>query len=172
MLIPGFIISLLTFPGVIVHEMAHLCWCRLFGIRVHRVCYFRLGNPAGYVLHDSPAHAWQHLVIGLGPFVVNTLGGFFLGAAMVRHHRQELWLVVLWYWLAVSIAMHAFPSIGDARSIWSAAWSRKSPLPVKLLSLPLVPFIYLLALGSIFWLDVVYGVVVAILLPGLVFALR
>jgi hypothetical protein len=40
--IPGFIISLLTFPGVIVHEWAHKIACNLFDVAVFRVVYFKL----------------------------------------------------------------------------------------------------------------------------------
>lgn len=44
--IPGQLIAALTFPGVIVHEMAHQLFCRLFRVAVLDVCYFRFG-PAG-----------------------------------------------------------------------------------------------------------------------------
>lgn len=54
LLIPGWLISLLTFPGVIIHEWAHKKFCEWLGILVHKVVYFRFGNPAGYVLHEPP----------------------------------------------------------------------------------------------------------------------
>ena len=44
------LISLVTFPGVIVHEAAHLPFCRLRRMPVVEVCFFRVGNPAGYVI--------------------------------------------------------------------------------------------------------------------------
>ena len=55
MIIPGFLISLVTFPGVIVHELAHVVFCRLTKTPILSVCYFRLGNPAGYVIHERPS---------------------------------------------------------------------------------------------------------------------
>ena len=73
----GCLLSLLTFPGVIVHELGHLIFCRLFGVPVAKVCLFRFGNPAGYVLHAEPENAVQHLFISFGPFFANTV----LGAA-------------------------------------------------------------------------------------------
>lgn len=42
MIIPGFLISIATFPGVIVHEAAHQLFCRLTKVAVLDVCYFRL----------------------------------------------------------------------------------------------------------------------------------
>lgn len=57
MIIPGFLISIVTFPGVIVHEMAHQIFCRLCGVAVFDVCYFRFGNPSGYVVHEIPKKA-------------------------------------------------------------------------------------------------------------------
>lgn len=35
MLIPGFLISLVTFPGVMVHELAHLVFCKLTNTPVY-----------------------------------------------------------------------------------------------------------------------------------------
>lgn len=52
-MIPGIVISVLTFPGVIVHEAANLLFCRFAGLAVFDVRYFRFGNPAGYVLHET-----------------------------------------------------------------------------------------------------------------------
>jgi len=52
MFIPGKVVSLLTFPGVIVHELAHKIFCEMAGVQVYEVCYFRFGNPAGYVKHE------------------------------------------------------------------------------------------------------------------------
>jgi hypothetical protein len=45
--IPGQLISLLSFPGIIVHEFAHLIFCRLRKVAILDVCYFRFDNPAG-----------------------------------------------------------------------------------------------------------------------------
>src|SRR5437762_10128220 len=80
MFIPGQLIAILTFPGVIVHEAAHQLFCRLFRVAVLDVCYFRVGNPAGYVLHEIPAYPNQQIWIGIGPFLINTLVGALIAA--------------------------------------------------------------------------------------------
>jgi hypothetical protein len=123
MFIPGPLIALATFPGVIVHEIAHQLFCRIFRVAVFDVCYFRLGNPAGYVIHEPPSNASQQIWIGIGPFFVNSiLGALIALPAVIPVMRFEAGapLDYLLMWLGVSIAMHAFPSTGDAKSIWSA----------------------------------------------------
>jgi hypothetical protein len=70
-------------------------------------------------------------------------------------------------WLGFSIAMHAFPSTGDARSIWCSVWSPETPVLARTITLPLVMLIYLGALGSFFWLDALYGFAIVALLPYL-----
>ncbi len=168
MFIPGFLISIVTFPGVIVHELAHVLFCKLTGTPVHQVCYFRIGNPAGYVIHSRPTSVWKHILIGIGPFFLNTLLGLAFGiAALLLHLDFENGspLVFIFAWLAVSIAMHSFPSIGDARGIWSSVWSEGSPITAKLVGTPLVAVIFLGAVGSIIWLDLGYGLLTVFLLP-------
>ena len=66
--IPGFLIALLTFPGVIVHEAAHMLFCKLRHVAVLDVCFFRVGNPAGYVVHEPVNRFSTSLLITFGPF--------------------------------------------------------------------------------------------------------
>ena len=169
-MIPGFIISLITFPGVIVHEFAHKWFCRLTGTEVVEVCYFRFGNPAGYVIHASPSTVWKQIFIGIGPAVINTVMGFLIGLFAIRNVQLEAVGAVL-TWLGVSIAMHAFPSTGDAKSIWRAVWQKESPIGAKLVAGPLVAIIFLGAIGSVFWLDLIYGAAVAVALPTLLLSM-
>lgn len=161
MFIPGFLISIATFPGVIVHELAHVAFCKFTDTRVLKVCYFRVGNPAGYVIHEQPGTVWRHILIGVGPFFVNTFLGFMLGIIAIPMHMDldhptppQLLLL----WLGVSIAMHSFPSTGDARSIWQAVWSKGAPISARLIGSPLVIVIFAGAIGLIFWLDALYGI--------------
>jgi hypothetical protein len=161
MFIPGFLISMATFPGVIVHELAHVAFCKFTDTRVLKVCLFRLGNPAGYVIHEQPSTVWRHILIGIGPFFVNTLLGFMIGIVAIPMHmdlRHPTPAQFLLLWLGVSIAMHSFPSIGDARSIWHAVWSKGAPMSARLVGSPLVVVIFAGAIGSIFWLDALYGI--------------
>ncbi|RMF88703.1 MAG: DUF3267 domain-containing protein [Nitrospinota bacterium] len=170
MVIPGFVISIVTFPGVIVHEFAHEVFCRLTGTEVIEVCYFRLGNPAGYVIHAPASTIWKHILIGVGPFVGNSLLGFSIGLLASRDVLQTGRLTTigtLLTWLGVSIAMHSFPSTGDAKSMWATIWQKGTPITAKVVGIPLVALIVVGAIGSIFWLDLVYGVAIVWGLPKL-----
>lgn len=171
MLIPGFVVALATFPGVIVHEIAHLLFCRLARVAVFKVVFFRLGNPSGYVLHELPRRPGQQILIGIGPFLVNTVLGAIIAApaaiqALKFKAGSPLDYVLLW--LGVSIAMHSFPSTGDAAGIWKAAKNPQTPMALRIIAAPLVGLIYLCAVGSVIWLDFFYGVAVAMLIPNLV----
>jgi hypothetical protein len=159
--IPGPLIALITFPGVIVHELAHQWFCRLFGVAVLDVCYFRFGNPAGYVIHEHPTRDYQQILIGIGPFLVNSVLGVLIalpGAIPALQFSSGTPVDYFLVWLGVSIAMHAFPSTGDAKSIWTSVWGRETSWLTRLVTIPIVGLIYLGAFGSIFWLDALWGV--------------
>lgn len=161
-MIPGWLISILTFPGVIAHEVSHEWFCRLLGVRVFRVCYFRLGRHAGFVEHEIPSSTLKHVIIALGPLLGNTLMG---AAAATLFWLPSFRGTVVSYvslWLGVSIAMHAFPSTGDAASLWRGLWTAGASILGRLLAAPVVLIIYVGALGSVFWLDLAYGVAVAV----------
>jgi hypothetical protein len=163
--IPGFLIAIITFPGVIVHEMAHQFFCRLTGTPVLNVCYFRVGNPAGFVVHEAATSPGKSLLISIAPFFVNTIVGALIAApaAMTQEFGEPDLLNLFLIWLGVSIAMHSFPSTGDAQSLWGSLGRESWWL--RVLVAPIVLVIFLGALGSMFWLDLFYGIAVAFALP-------
>jgi hypothetical protein len=168
--IPGFVITLVTFPGVIVHELAHQLFCWYYKVPVFKVVYIRVGNPAGYVLHEAARSKTQGMMISIGPFVVNTVIGALISlpAALpvFRFHTAGP-LDYLLIYLGVSIAMHAFPSRGDANVIWKSIHEEGTPVWIRVIGYPIVGLIYLGSLGSFFWLDLLYGIGVAVGLPNL-----
>lgn len=171
-IIPGFLISIVTFPGVVVHEFAHMLFCRWRGVRVLEVCFSRVGNPAGYVVHEGTADFASTLLIAVGPFFVNTLLCLFLCLpAFIPYKvfgRESDPLVLFQLWLGVSIGMHAFPSTGDARGLWAhAREAAREGQVLALCSYPIVGFIYLANLLSFFWFDALYGIAVGIGMPML-----
>ena len=168
MIIPGQIISALTFPGVVVHEFAHETFCKVFKVPVYEVCYFRFGNPAGYVIHEKSNNWHQDVLIAAGPFFLNSLIGALLAFPVVINSPdlENLNSIGgLFLWLSVSIAMHAIPSTGDAKSMWKAVSGNKAPLIAKIIVSPIIAVIYLLSWGSFFWLDVIYGLCVCFIGP-------
>lgn len=172
--IPGFVIAIITFPGVIIHELAHQLFCRYFNIPVYKVCYFRLGNPAGYVIH-APANKWTHnVLVGAGPFFLNSIIGAILtlpsALRVFEFHDVSSVIDIILLWLGVSIAMHAIPSKGDAESMWQAVAGDKASFFAKLTVAPIVGLIFILALGSVVWLDLIYGIGISLAVPKLLVA--
>jgi len=169
--VPGIVITIVTFPGVIVHELAHQLFCRWFKVPVFEVVYFRAANPAGYVVHEVPKNKLQSIMISVGPFFVNTIVGALIAlpaALPVMEFGNPGPLDFLLMYLGVSIAMHAFPSAGDANSIWQMMKQEDTPKWIKIIGYPIVGLIYLGSLGSFFWLDAIYGVAVVLLFPKLI----
>lgn len=169
--IPGLIISAITFPGVVIHELAHQLFCRRFKIPVYQVCYFRFGNPAGYVVHGQSEN-WKHKVlVDAGPFFLNSLLGATLAfPAALRIFEFEgtaSTLDGILIWLGISIAMHAIPSTTDAKAMWQAVSGNNASALAKFSIAPIVGIIFLLAIGSVFWLDLLYGVAVSLAIPEL-----
>ena len=158
--IPGFVISIATFPGVIVHEAAHQLMCRLTNTPVLKVCYFRVGNPAGYVMHDAPSSGWKHFLISVAPFLINSILGFLicLPVALAAAAKTPMGpLDLLLGWLGISVAMHAFPSTGDASSLWSALKKDNASWLLRIVAFPVVGVIYLGAALSVVWFDAIYA---------------
>ena len=73
---------------------------------------------------------------------------------------------VILFWVGVSILMHAFPSTGDAQALYQSVLKNSDvPIIAKILVAPFIGLIYVGAFGSVFWLDLVYAVAVAMLVP-------
>ncbi|HIJ97786.1 TPA: DUF3267 domain-containing protein [archaeon] len=159
MVIPGFVISMLTFPGVIVHELGHKFFCDLFGVRVHEAKYFRLGNPAGYVVHDIPNEFKKTFFIDIGPFIVNTAVALLIFSAARLFSLQGL-LGSFLLWLGISVGMHAFPSSHDAKVLWAESKKHLSRGDFSaVIGFPFAIFIFIANILSIVWFDLIYALV-------------
>jgi hypothetical protein len=169
MIIPGELIALLTFPGVIIHEAAHMLFCKLGRVPIFDVCFFRFGNPAGYVVHEPPKNFQLAFLISVGPFIVNSLLCIVLcfpAFVPVRIFDRPDPISYFLLWLGLSIGMHAFPSTGDAKVLWHHAREAAKRFNVlAIVSLPLVGVIYAANIGSFFWLDLMYGLAIGLALP-------
>lgn len=171
--IPGFLISIATFPGVIVHEAAHMLFCRLRGLAVLDVCFFRVGNPAGYVIHEETDDFNTAFLVSVGPLIVNSILCVvfcFPAFVPVRVFNRPDPVSYVLLWLGISIGMHAFPSTHDAKNVWRLARQQVRTLnPLVLLSFPLVVAIYAANILSVVWFDYFYGFALGILLPEFLF---
>jgi hypothetical protein len=160
------ILSYATFPGVITHEFAHAWACRRMGVRVIKVCYLRLGNPPGYVLHGRPATALQHIVIATAPLFISTFLALMIscaaGVLFVSHAAVDYQdvILVISLWLSFAFALHAFPSSGDADALWDDVKSSRISLVAKFLLLSVVGLIRLAGLSRYFQLDLLFAALV------------
>ncbi len=171
--IPGEIISVLTFPGVIVHEFAHMLFCKIRKVAVLDACYFRFGNPAGYVVHENTSNFNTTFLVSMGPFFVNTILCLLicLPAYMpIKYFNIDHPLSYFLIWLGVSIGMHAIPSNQDANNVFEQAKeSIKHKNALAILSFPVVGLIYVFNILRFFWVDVFYGVAIGIGIPSIIF---
>ncbi|MFH1444379.1 MAG: metalloprotease family protein [Candidatus Peregrinibacteria bacterium] len=172
-MIPGFIISLATFPGIMVHEFAHKFFADRSGVLVHKVCYFRLGNPAGYVIHDPAVNLKQSFLISIGPLIVNTvLCALIASPVMFPEGYLTLGisdnLTLFIGWLGLSIGMHAFPSNQDMSNFLSDIKKTKGHSLLLLVSRAFAVLLRISNLLRFFWFDLIYAVGVSMLLPWIV----
>jgi hypothetical protein len=171
--IPGSVIALLTFPGVIVHEAAHFLFCKLHRLAIFDVCFFRFGNPAGYVLHEIPTNFRATFFVSMGPFFVNSaLCLVFCTAAFVPIWELKIDdpLAYFFYWLGLSIGMHAFPSTHDLKNLWTEAPAQaKGGNILAIVSFPIVALLYVANYARVVWADLGYAIAVGILLPLAIF---
>lgn len=170
LVIPGYIISILTFPGVIIHEFAHMVFCRLKRIPVYDVKYFQFDTQVqGYVVHDRTDSFRSAFLISIGPFIINTalcLIMCFPATLRIFFFDDFNLLTFLMLWLGVSIGMHAFPSIQDAENVWDLAKiEAKKNNVLAILSFPLVIVIISANVLRAIWFDAIYGVLIGIVLP-------
>lgn len=154
--IPGVLIAILTFPGVIVHELGHRLFCALAGVRVYETCYFRPGNPAGYVIHEPSRSYGATFLISVAPFIVNTFAA--LPIFFIASNVSSTVVAYSLYWLGISIAMHAFPSSGDADNLWRSSKRALRHNPLAVLGFPAVILIKIADALSIIWFDLVYAI--------------
>lgn len=166
--IPGFLITLCTFPGVIFHELGHKWFCHLTKVPVHEVCYFRLGDPSGYVIHEQPKKFSQSLLISVGPLISGTIIAliFFILAELSLSLHPLIPLFCLW--MGVSIAVNAFPSSGDADSLWEEANRHIKDDIWAIFGYPVVVIIQIANLLNFFWFDFIYAAMLWILAKSLI----
>ena len=170
--IPGIVIAVATFPGVIVHEAAHLFFCRWRRVAVFEVCFFQFKNPCGYVMHEPVEDFNTAFLIDVGPLIINSLLCVlicFPAFIPVRLYDMKEPLAYVLLWVGMSIGMHAFPSSGDAQNLWQdAKKAAKQFNPLAILSMPLVGLIILANVARFFWFDAIYAAALGLGLPDLI----
>jgi hypothetical protein len=171
--IPGFLVAIATFPGIIVHEAGHMLACKLRHVAVFDVRFFRFANPPGFVIHEEITDFNTAFLVAVGPLIANTLLCVlicFPTYLPMRFFGVSSAFSYLLLWLGISIGMHAFPSTHDAHNLYQQAKrAARSANPLAILSFPLVAAIYLANALSVVWFDYIYGIFIGYYLPGIIF---
>lgn len=175
-IIPAELIALITFPGVVVHEIAHRFFCDVNYIPVYAVSYFSpLSKNAGCVIHQRTDNVFHRFLIGIGPLIINSLlcimltfpAGmiYFLGTDFVPRHSMAMGILhFLLRWLGYTIGFHAIPSNQDIAGL---AYQAKSVF-AKMFLFPFTGIIALFNInyiGFMFRIGYAYGL--SLFLPAL-----
>lgn len=152
--IPAPIVAILTFPGVILHEMAHKFFCDYFNVKVFKVSYFRVSSQAGHVIHEPVYNSNQSAIIAFAPLLINSLVCFILLSfyiVTINFGNFFLWkFSILDYfliWVGVSCGLSALPSSTDLKSI-----SNDANLIYRFLKIILKCLNFFGFLGELIWL--------------------
>jgi len=173
MIIPGVIISIITFPGVIIHEFGHYLFCLLTRVKVRSAIFFQVDmKVAGYVIHEDTNKFSSVFLISIGPLIINTLLCLFiiLPVSIPFYVFGERNILIYFYmWLGISIGMHAFPSTQDATNLWDKAKVEcKTGNILAIVSMPLSTLIFIANILKIIWFDAFYAFTIGSLIPQLI----
>lgn len=146
------IARLLELPGIVVHELSHLLFCMMMGVKVHRIRLFSFGNPAGYVEHDSAGGFLEAFLISAGPFIAGSVLAYYLFIHGLTSHLGFLYLGFV-------ISMNAFPSSGDAKSLFKQANRMLRRNPLVIFAYPFVLVVWLVSASERLKLNVSYAVI-------------
>ena len=149
-----YLYSLLTAPGVVLHELGHAIFCIFAGVKIHQIKLFRFGNPAGFVKHDEPDKFYQSLLISLGPLIVNSLVTLVCFARISSPYLT--WQNLLVAWLGIAVGLHAIPSTGDTRTLVQTTNRRFWRNPLVALGYPVALALYVLNLLRRVHADAIY----------------
>lgn len=169
--IPGWLVSIITFPGVIVHELGHKLFADFAALPVYEVKYFQFKNPAGYVAHGETNDLKKSFIVTTGPFLLNSVLCFLICfSAGISYYwlkiEQTEFLSLAILWLGVSIGMHAFPSNHDLENFTNLVHINYSERKILQMFSKVFAFTFITANTlRIFWIDVLYAFLIGFLLP-------
>ncbi|HSI19038.1 MAG TPA: hypothetical protein VK980_14790 [Sphingomonas sp.] len=169
--IPGWLIELLTFPGVIVHEIGHRIFCHLTGVPVYQVRYYKFwGKPSGFVIHGPAPSLKAALLIAIGPLILNTLLCSLLTFSAVvplfiLRDSSTAFPDILLMWFGVSAGMHAFPSNHDMEGFTDFLLEAGHGDALVMVAQAFALLFKIANFLRVVWFDAIYAVLVAAFLP-------
>jgi len=162
--------SLLTFPGVILRQGIHASVCRVLGVKVLDIRYFRADTPSAYVLHEMPRSLSKGLTIAFAPLLIHSLLCVLIcipALVPFKFYDSKIDPVALFQiWLGISIGVHAFPPFRDTGNLWEL--TRQEVLShgaMAWLAFPILAFFRVAQRLSLFGFDVAYALLIGIAIP-------
>ncbi len=169
-MIPGQLISFFTFPGVIVHEIAHKFFCDLCKVPVFEVSYFNTTKTPGYVVHAPVTRLKHSFLIAIGPLIINsvlcmllTFSAFIPLVALDLEGVNFVFYILMW--LGISLGMHAFPSPQDAENFKDLTKATKANFLIKIFAWLFVFVTSLAHALKAIWFDLLYAIGLSWVLP-------
>jgi hypothetical protein len=157
--IPAPVVAILTFPGVILHEMAHKFFCDYFNIKVFKVSYFRVSSQAGHVIHEPVYCPNQNAIIALAPLLVNSVVCFVLLSPYLISWKLEsafLWKFsafnMFLIWVGLSCGLSALPSSTDIKNISNDTIGKYTVIKIIVRCLNALGFV-----GEVIWLFLLWN---------------
>lgn len=170
--IPWWLISILTFPGVIIHELAHKLFCDITKTPVFEVKYFQFWNPAGYVLHWETQGLKNSFLISIWPLIVNSIICMimtmpFVFSVFILKESNINTVFMLMGWIGFSVGMHAFPSNHDIDNFVSEVKRTKNKGLLYVIAYVFSGIIRLANVLRIVWFDLIYAIGISYIIPTL-----
>ncbi len=163
-MISGWFISIVTFPGTILHEWAHKKFCEWFGVRVLAVKYFSV-EADGWVVHERPTTYQATFWISVGPLIINSLACFIVGlivGGFLNNYNGSEVAFLFTAWLALSFGAHSFPSDQDMKNVLqeSKIQLKNGSSSLHYLAYPLFGLMWLANILRFFWFDFIWALLI------------
>ncbi len=165
LIIPKEFVALLTFPGIIVHEIAHRFMCDLFNIPVYKIDYFSLEkNSVGKVIHQKTYKYKEAFLIAMAPLFINSFIAMILMIPFFIHGQVKdiipaspdvliNLLFIIISWIGTTIGIHAIPSNQDVENLTELAHTKTAKNCTNIL-IVIIAFFNIPFIG--FWLRIFY----------------
>jgi len=156
-LIPNYLISILTIPGLFLHVFLHQFICKVLGVSVLEMKYFDFKNKVGYVIHEKSENVKFNVIITFFPYLIMTLLSFLLFIPLILITASSsnsiiiIFVFILTFWFFVSFLFHALPSGLDLGSIVNYFKERSKPDSEPFLGAPYISYVSWLGLVNVYF---------------------
>jgi hypothetical protein len=109
------LVTLVLFPGILTHEVAHLLACYLIGVKVHSSLSLNFVEDDVSIEHAPVTSFPADLAIAVAPFVLNSV--LIISTLIGVKWAYGTPKAAIFIWLAICFDFTAFPSESDTRSL-------------------------------------------------------